>query len=173
MKVFRDSLVYRLVLTFTIGVLFAWVMSEGAFVLLKDSSDHQPQRVELVIPAGTAERVAAGEAEPSIPADMTFVVGDVLVVKNDDVVSHQLGPVWVPSGKTASLTMDQANSYSYACSFEPSQYLGLYVRSRVTMETRMIAIMFAGPPMGVLITLYSLVIWPIRPKSATLADVSV
>ena len=97
--------------------------------------DRAPQRIELVIPAGTADQIASGQAVPSIPTDMVFVVGDTLVVKNEDTASHQLGPIWVPPGTSASLNLDTANRYSYACSFQPSRYLGLDVRSRVTCST--------------------------------------
>ncbi|MBM4425062.1 MAG: hypothetical protein FJ030_17070 [Chloroflexi bacterium] len=166
MKQFANTIWGRIVLAFVIGFTLTWAMSEVAFLILKDSSDHVPQRVELAIPAGAAERVAAGEAPPSIPADMVFVVGDTLVVKNEDSVSHQLGPVWVPPGATASLALDQANNYAYACTFLPSQYMGLDVRSRVTTKTRLQALLLAGPPMAALIAIYSFVIFPLRPSQA-------
>jgi hypothetical protein len=110
--------------------------------------------------------VAAGEAVPSLPPEMVFVVGDVLVVRNDDLVSHQLGPVWVPPGSSASLALERPDKYSYACSFQPSRYLGLDVRSRVTLTTRVLAIVLAGPPMGVLIGIYSLIVRPVRQPPA-------
>lgn len=157
-----NTLSGRVLASFVVGLLLAWAMSEVAFLLLKDSSDHTPQRVELVIPAGTAARVAAGEAVPAIPGDMSFVVGDTLVVKNEDAVPHQLGPVWAPPGASASLLLEQANRYSYECTFQPSRYFGLDVRPRVTLNTRLQAIFFAGPPMAVLILLYSLALRPLR-----------
>lgn len=168
MKPILNTLFGRLTISLLLGLALAWVMSEIAFLILKDSSDHVPQRVELIIPAGTAERVAAGEAPPSIPSDMVFVVGDTLAVKNQDTVSHQLGPVWVPPGATASFTLDQANKFSYACTFQPSRYIGLDVRSRVTTTTRLQALILAGPPMAALIAIYSLALWPLsrRPRAA-------
>jgi hypothetical protein len=39
----------------------------------------------------------------------------------------------------------------------------------VTLTTRLQAIFFAGPPMGVLILLYGLIVWPLRPRPAALA----
>jgi len=107
MRLLRSPIVRRLLISFVIGLVLAWGMSEVSFALLRDSSDHVPQRVELDIPAGTADRVAAGEAVPSLPPEMVFVVGDVLVVRNDDLVSHQLGPVWVPPGSSASLALER------------------------------------------------------------------
>lgn len=158
----RESLPARVFAAVGLGLFLAWALSEVSFLLLRDSSDRVPSRIELVIPAGTAERVAAGEEVPSIPPEMTFIVGDVLVVRNEDAVSHQLGPVWVPPGASASLAMQQANDYSYSCSFRPTRTLDFIVRSRVTATTRLLAVLMAGPPMGVLMAIYSLVLWPIR-----------
>ena len=160
------AILKRIGISLALGLAISWLIAEGSFAILKDKSDHAPQRVELVIPAGTADKVAAGQAVPSLPANMLFVAGDTLVVKNQDSTSHQLGPIWVPPGTSASLNLDTANRYSYACSFQPSRYLGLDVRSRVTMETRIVAILFAGIPTGAMLALYSFVAFPIKPKPA-------
>ncbi len=157
----------RLLLSIIAGALVAILISEGAFLLLRDTSDHLPQRIELVIPAGTAEQVAAGKSVLSIPSEMSFVVGDTLVVKNEDNVAHQLGPVWVPPASSASLTLDQANKFSYACTFQTTRYLGLDVRSRVTWGTRLQAFLMVGPPMMALFAIYNLVVWPLKPRKTT------
>jgi hypothetical protein len=154
----------RVLLSLALGILLAWGMSEVAFAILKESSDHTPQRIELVIPDGTAAQIAQGKTPPSIPADMTFVIGDTLVVKNEDSVSHQLGPVWVPAGAVASLALDRSDKFSYVCSFQPSRTFGLDVRPRVTTQTRLQALILAGPPMGVLIAIYSFVLFPLHKK---------
>jgi hypothetical protein len=158
----RNAILKRIGISLALGLLIAWIIAEVSFVILKDKTDHAPGRVELVIPAGTAEQVAKGQAVPSIPTDMVFVVGDTLVIKNEDTTSHQLGPIWVPPGTSASLNLDTANRYSYACSFQPSKYLGLDVRSRVTMSTRIIAVLFAGIPTGAMLAVYSFVAFPIK-----------
>jgi len=165
MKAFFNTWPGRLLLSIALGFGLTTALSEITFLILKDSSDHVPQRVELVIPAGTAERVAKGESVPSIPSDLTFVVGDTLVVKNEDSVSHQLGPVWVPPGATASLALDQADKFAYDCTFQPTRSMGLDVRSRVTLTTRIQALFLAGPPMAALIAIYSLALWPLNPKA--------
>jgi len=161
----RDAIGKRIGIALVLGLLIAWGIAEASFVILGEKSDRAPQRIELVIPAGTADRVAKGQAVPSIPADMVFVVGDTLVVKNEDSVSHQLGPIWVPPGASASLNLNQTNNYSYTCSFEPSRYLGLDVRPRVTWATRIVAILLAGIPTGAMIAVYSFVVFPLRPKT--------
>lgn len=160
-----QSFKHRLLASVLLGVVLGWVFSEVAFLFLRDESDHAPGRVELVIPAGTAERVARGQPVPAIPADLSFVVGDTLIVKNEDNVSHQLGPLWVPPGASASLAMERENRYAYECTFQSTKYLGLDVRPRVTNTTRIQAILLAGPPMGMLIFVYSLVILPLKSKT--------
>jgi len=158
----RKEVFKRIGLSLALGLLFAWILAEATFAILRNSTDRAPQRIELVIPAGTADQIASGQAVPSIPTGMVFVVGDTLVVKNEDTASHQLGPIWVPAGTSASLSLDTANQYSYECSFEPNRYIGLDVRSRVTLATRIVAILFAGIPTGAILAVYSFVAFPIK-----------
>lgn len=157
-------IVKRTLLSLLAGFIFGAAISELTFLFLKDTA-RAPQKVLLVIPAGTAERVARGEQPPSIPESMTFVVGDVLIVKNEDSVNHQLGPLWIPAGSSASLPLDAVESYSYSCSFQPGKYLGLDVYEPLTLGTRLYGILFAGLPMGGLIALYSLIA-PMKKKEA-------
>ena len=74
----------RLLLLFLISTAAVGIISEGVHLLQKDPTDRPPKTIELVIPVGTSSRVAAGEAISSLPEKMSFVVGDVLVVKNED-----------------------------------------------------------------------------------------
>jgi len=143
-----------------IGILLAWGMNELTFHFLKTSSARAPKVIELVIPAGTAESVRHGEAEPSIPTGMVFVVGDSLVVRNQDSASHQLGPLFIPSGSSATMSFERPAQLSYACSFSPDDFFGLEVQLPVTASTRLLGAVFAGLPMGALIALYSLVATP-------------
>lgn len=139
------------------ALLFGWIVSEVSYQLTKEAVRDQPQTITLVIPAGTSQRVAAGEKTLSLPDNLDLVQGDVLMVKNEDVVSHQLGPVWVPAGKTGSLNLDQASDYSMECSFRPSKTIDLNVRPTPTVQTRLMGIISVGLPSGVLVWLYSVV----------------
>jgi len=150
-----------ILISMLLGIFIAGAMSEISFQVLK-RENREPQRVNLVIPAGTAERVARGEVPPTIPEDLTFVVGDVLVVINDDSVDHQLGPLWIPPGTSASLSLDNEQKFAFQCSFQPTKYLGLDVREPVTLGTRLTGILFAGFPLGALFAVYSILV--IKPK---------
>jgi hypothetical protein len=89
---------------------------------------------------------------------MSFVIGDTLVVINQDNVDHQLGPMWVPAGTSASMNLATEESFSLECSFQPTRYFGLDVHPPVTLGTRISGIVFAGFPLSALFAVYSLLI---------------
>lgn len=158
-----SPLLKRVLLSCLIGIAISAVVTEFSFFTLREVR-RSPQIIELTIPPGTAEHVARGEQPPSIPADMIFLVGDELVVKNEDSVAHELGPLFIPPGSSAHLSFTSEESYSYACSFQATKRLGLDVRAPVTAYTRIIGILFAGLPLGGLIAVYSIIVRPLKPK---------
>jgi hypothetical protein len=147
----------RILISMLLGLVLGGMISEISFLFLQETT-RAPKDVVLTIPAGTADQVARGEQPPSIPTDMLFVVGDTLVVKNDDVVDHKLGPLWIPAHSSARMPLGQAESVSFDCSFQPAKQLGLDVREALTLSTRIYGILNAGLPMGMLFALYSFVI---------------
>ncbi len=153
----------RVLLSLAAGLLIAVLVNEITFFFLRETA-RPPKTVELVIPAGAAEQVSRGEQPPSIPEGMIFVVGDTLVVKNEDSTSHELGPLFIPAGSSASLVLDTQENYSYSCSFRPNRTFGLDVREPLTPATRVQGILFAGLPLGVIFALYSFVAWPLGTK---------
>lgn len=161
MKTDLTPYVKRLLIVLLLSVVIAFLVNEGSYLLQRDQTDRAPRTVELVIPAGTAERVALGEPAPGIPATMSFVVGDVLEVRNEDQVAHQLGPIWVPPGSTGRLVLDSAERYSYSCSFSPDRYLGLDVRQGAGLSTRLTGLMISAPTLAVFLFIYSLLVVPV------------
>jgi hypothetical protein len=156
--------VLRFLILLAVSTGVVWIGSEVANMLQGEEGDRAPREVKLVIPAGTAEKVAVGEPVPSIPEEMTFVMGDVLVVQNEDAQDHQLGPLWVPSKSSASLVLDKAENFAYECSFQSTNYLGLIVRPPTTLVTRLQAIFLAAPPTAAFLFVYSLLVFPLQPK---------
>ena len=159
----------RLGIILLFSVIAVAIFNEVVYSLQKDEYDRAPQTIQLVIPAGTAQEIEAGQNPPGIPAEMSFVVGDTLEVKNEDSASHQLGPLWVPPGTSASLVMGQADKLSYSCSFQTTRYLGIDVHQATTMTTRITALALAAPTTAVMLFLYSLVALPIKPKGEAAA----
>lgn len=149
----KPSTLKRIAISMALGIFLAAIITEAGYHFLK-RENRAPQRVQLIIPAGAADSVAKGQEPPSIPADMTFVVGDTLVVVNKDSVDHQLGPLWIPSGTSASLNLDTEQNYAFQCSFQPTKVFGIDVKEPVTISTRVVGILFAGIPFGVLLSVY-------------------
>lgn len=154
--------VRRILILFLISLGLVFVGSELAFYFQKEPFDRAPEEVELIIPAGTASRIAAGMPVPEIPEEMVFVLGDTLVIRNEDEVDHQLGPLWIPAHSTAKLTLEEAQRYALSCSFQPTRYQGLTVKPPTTWETRLIALGLTVPATTMFLFVYSLLIWPLK-----------
>jgi hypothetical protein len=155
----NSFVVKRLLVSLVLGLLIGVLVSEVPFLFLRETA-RAPREIVLTIPAGTAAQVANGEQPPSIPENMSFVVGDRLVVNNEDSVDHKLGPLWIPAKTSAQLALDQEESLAYECSFQPGNYFGLDVHEPLTLGTRVYGILFVAFPMAIMIALYSFMIAP-------------
>lgn len=152
-------MIKRILISMLIGIAIGVLISEVSFIFLQETA-RPPQEMVLTIPAGTAEQVARGEQPPSIPKDMIFVVGDTLVMKNEDSVDHKLGELWIPANSTAQLALNEEQNMAFECSFQAGNYFGLDVRQSLTWGTRLYGVLYAGVPLGILIALYSFVVPP-------------
>lgn len=168
---FRKQLFIRFLISFSIAILFGFLISEGTFQLMAGDEGREPRIYEIIVPIGTAERVKEGLPVPSIPETMVFYEGDEIVVVNQDVTSHQLGPIWVPAGTSGKLSLDKPIHYDLACTFQPSNSLGLEVRSRLTAGIRIQGIIAIGIPSAVLLWLFSIVVFPIKGQEESLGAV--
>jgi hypothetical protein len=153
----------RFLLFLVISIVLVFGVSEGAYRLMKEPSSRPPGKVELVIPAGTAARVAAGEAVPGIPQDLIFIEGDTLVVKNEDNVAHQFDLLYIPPSASASMSLGHADHYSFSCSFQSSRYYNLTVRPGTTWVSRLQALWYGVPVTVMFLFAYSFAFWPLRP----------
>jgi hypothetical protein len=158
MKTWLGKRWVQMLLLIIIGLIFGWVVNEVSFMMTPDRSQREPQRVELLIPEGTAEKIKEGLPVPSIPTSMTFSEGDLLVVKNMDVVSHQLGPVWVPPQSSGVLQVGSESVYTFHCSFTQTQVFGLDVQPALTGWSRAQGMILVGLPTGVMLAVFSLAI---------------
>ncbi|PWH14660.1 MAG: hypothetical protein DDG59_12570 [Anaerolineae bacterium] len=152
----------RFGVVFLLAVVFVALFNEAMYLLQRDERDRPPTTIELVIPNGTAEQLAQGAEDVSIPEGMTFVVGDVLLVHNEDVVDHQLGPLWIPAGRSASLRFDNPDKLAYQCSFVVGNYFGVDVLKPTTWSSRLLALAMAAPTLAMLLFVYSLVVVPLK-----------
>jgi hypothetical protein len=162
----RNFILKRLALSVGLGLLIGVIVSEIPFLFLRETA-RPPREIVLTIPAGTAEQIKRGEEQLAIPENMTFVVGDRLVVRNEDAVDHKLGPLWIPANASAQLSLDQEENLAYECSFQPGKYFGLDVRQPLTPSTRLYGITYVAIPMAILIALYSLVLTPQKKENVS------
>lgn len=162
----RSFILKRLAVSLGLGLLIGVIVSEIPFLFLQETA-RPPQEIVLTIPAGTAEQIARGEEQLAIPKNMTFVVGDRLVVKNEDAVDHKLGPLWIPANSSAQLSLDQEENLAYECSFQPGKYFGLDVRQPLTPRTRLYGITYVAIPMAILFALYSIVLTPRKKENVS------
>ena len=158
----RNAVITRVGVSLLVGLLIAVIINEVSFRTQANLS-RAPQTVELVIPAGAAEKTTQGIS--LIPAGMTFVEGDLLMVHNLDNVTHTLGDLFIPAGSTTSLTLNQPENLVLSCSFRPSRTFGLDVRPALTWSTRIQGILLAGLPLAIVLGLYSLVAWPLTARN--------
>lgn len=161
----KELILKRVFYSTLAGLFFGFVFSEATFFFLGQTA-REPKTILVTVPAGTAELVARGEQPPSIPKDMAFVVGDTLEVDNQDNVDHQIGPLWIPPGTSASIVLGKPESLAYECSFQVGNYIGLDVHQPLTIYTRLYGILFAGIPMSMVFAIY-MVILPSKRKDAT------
>ncbi len=153
----------RFLLILLISSVIAGLGSELAFRVQKHNIDRGSQEITLTIPEGTAANVAKGQAVPSLPEEMVFIVGDVLTVFNNDTETHELGPLLIPPGTKASMPMKEVENLALGCTFQPSRYLGIDIKEATTWGTRLLAISFVAPPTAIIAFLYSLAIKSIDP----------
>ena len=156
----RRALLIRFLICIVVGILIAIPLSELGFYLTGNNTSRPAKTIVLDIPPGTSAKVAQGASV--LPQDMSFVLGDTLTVTNQDSVAHTLGPLFVPAGSSASLTLNHIGNLSYVCSFQPTKYQGLDVQDALTLTTRLEGIIIAGFPLGMLFALYSLILRPLK-----------
>jgi len=167
----RNKLVLRLLFSLIIAFIFGFLISEVSFQILTKNTEREVEIYEINIPKGTSERVEKGFPIPTIPESMIFFEGDKIIVQNDDTVSHQLGPIWVPAGLSGTLTLEKPQTYSLACTFQPSKLMGLEVRPRLTNSIRFQGVLAIGLPSGILVWLFSIVIFPLDSKKIEVKNI--
>lgn len=154
----------RLGIVSLLSLILAAGFNEITYLIQKDPTDRGPKTIQIVIPPGTAQRIEEGDTSPLVADELIFVIGDVLEVVNEDSVSHQLGPIWVPAGATGSLVMNQVQRVRYSCSFQNQKFLGLDIRPPTTLATRLTGLALTVPTLAALLFLYSLAAIPVGKK---------
>jgi hypothetical protein len=92
----------------------------------------EARRLVIVVPPGTAERIAAGDGADAPPHRIELVLGvqDVLVIHNQDDVWHQVGPYRVAPGHMLIQRFTRPGVIRQACTITPNRQVEIVVRER-------------------------------------------
>jgi plastocyanin len=86
------------------------------------------EEILVEVPAGTAERMAAGEEIELLPRTLRVSVGDRLRIVNHDDQAHEVGPYAVAAGQTLEQTFTSPGTLEGLCTLHPSGAITIEVR---------------------------------------------
>lgn len=95
------------------------VAATCAFVVAVRESDSESVDHRFVIPAGTADRIDAGEPVAVTPPVVHLHSGDTITLVNEDDVVQQTGFLSVRPGETITYRFSEPGRFSSECSFHP------------------------------------------------------
>ena len=139
----------RLLLCAVAAFSFAAIPSFAWWYIL-DSRDAPPSTFQVDIPAGTADEIAAGAQPPSLPKTLRLAAGSSLLIRNLDVVNHQIGPVIIPAGaeKTVPAGMFvSAGQDRFVCSFHSAGTIGLTTVGKSTPAGALLVSLLVAAPL--------------------------
>ncbi|MFQ5967693.1 MAG: hypothetical protein ACE5MI_08790 [Acidimicrobiia bacterium] len=149
-RVHRYRRILRAVGIVAVVVALMWAVSAAALLIYtrgtRDATTH-----ELVIPPGTQERIAAGENALALPPTWSFYADDELVLLNQDLVPHRIGPWVVGPNSTLSIILQPRLGGPFLCSLHPAGEIALDIQPR-TFNWRLTAAptLLLGLPLGLL-----------------------
>ncbi len=111
------------------GVLAAVLLAVigVAAVLMLAVLGARADTLEVVVEAGTWERIEAGEVVELLPRTLRVDVGDTLVVVNDDDHMHEVGPYTVGPGQTVRQTFTSPGTIEGVCTLHPDGEITIVV----------------------------------------------
>lgn len=83
------------------------------------SSGIEEPTFEYVIPVGSGEKIAQGEALDILPRELDARVGETIMIRNEDTIAHSLGPWFVGPGETLRQRFLTVGVYEGTCSVHP------------------------------------------------------
>lgn len=82
---------------------------------------------DYLIPAGTADRIAAGEGVEIVPAELVVRVGESIRIVNEDDTDHLVGLFFVGAGQTLTQRFRSPGTLEGECSVHPSGQFSITV----------------------------------------------
>lgn len=91
------------------------------------SSDPEPEQLTIRVPAGTGDRIDAGEEVQLMPERVELNVGDRMLVINDDDRVHYVGPFTVRPGESILQVFGEPGRFEGECTLIPSKRVEIIV----------------------------------------------
>lgn len=88
--------------------------------VVSDIDDEGDFEHDYVIPLGTADRIAGGEAVEIVPAELVVEVGEAIRIVNEDTDGHIVGVFYVGAGETLTQRFEEPAVLEGECSVHPS-----------------------------------------------------
>jgi plastocyanin len=101
--------------------------ASSATIGLTSASEETVFEHDFVIPAGTGERIVAGEAVDVVPAELTVRVGDAIRIVNHDARGHQVGVFYVGAGESLTQRFTSPGRLQDRCDVHSSKAFTLIV----------------------------------------------
>lgn len=79
-----------------------------------------PADYDFVIPAGSGERIDAGDELDIFPTELRAQVGETIRIVNDDDRGHLVGPFFIAAQSTLTQRFASAGRFIGTCSVHPS-----------------------------------------------------
>lgn len=125
-----------------------WGLTAASLVIL-GGAVREPEVVEIVIPPGATSGIEAGVNVLQIPRSLSLVAGDELVVRNEDRVTHVVGPLAVAPGATARTVVRTPLAGSFLCTVHPSGRIAFEVQPRgFELRLTVLPTLLIGLPLG-------------------------
>lgn len=85
----------------------------------------------IVIPQGTQAMMRAGQGDDIIPLEirLNLAAQHTLVIQNNDITDHTIGPFFVRAGETVRQTFTRPAVYQGVCSIRHSEEVNIIVES--------------------------------------------
>lgn len=105
-----------------IGGVMVWIAVNG-------DQPREPVTIEIVVPAGTQDRMDAGEKVVVMPTRLEFRVGDMIHIVNEDDVRQSVGPYVLDAGKDMILQYGAPGVYEGYCPLSEGERYEIVVRA--------------------------------------------
>jgi len=103
------------------------VVLVATVLLVACGTTREPQTIEIVVPPGTADLLAAGELVDVMPTRIVMRAGDTLHIRNEDKAAHPVGPHMVKAEREVSFVYRTPGTYEGYCPLSKTERYVIYV----------------------------------------------